>query len=116
MGVDAGEAVPIDDGYRGAALNLAARLCAKAKAGEILATDHDVHLAGTVKEVGYGLRRQERLKGFDRPVTAVEIVPAGTGSDARCAAGSPPVRAARARARASAASQPLRSSASACSY
>lgn len=78
IGLDAGEAVPVGRGYRGAALNTAARLCAKASPGEILASEGVVHLAGTVKEVGYGLRRQERLKGLDRPVTAVEIVPAGT--------------------------------------
>ena len=65
IGLDAGEAVPVGRGYRGAALNTAARLCAKASPGEILASEGVVHLAGTVKEVGYGLRRQERLKGFD---------------------------------------------------
>jgi adenylate cyclase len=37
MGLDAGEAVPVGDGYRGAALNLASRLCAVAAAGEIRA-------------------------------------------------------------------------------
>src|SRR6476646_6435400 len=39
MGLDAGEAVPTEGGYRGASLNLAARLCALAGAGEILATE-----------------------------------------------------------------------------
>ena len=33
IGLDAGEAVPVGDGYRGAALNIAARLCAIAAAG-----------------------------------------------------------------------------------
>jgi class 3 adenylate cyclase len=36
-GVDLGEAVATDDGYHGAAINLAARLCAHAAAGQILA-------------------------------------------------------------------------------
>jgi class 3 adenylate cyclase len=36
IGLDAGEAVPIEGGYRGA-LNLAARLCSLARPGEILA-------------------------------------------------------------------------------
>lgn len=35
IGLDAGEAVPVEGGYRGGALNLAARLCAQAQAGEI---------------------------------------------------------------------------------
>jgi adenylate cyclase len=39
MGLDAGEAVPTQGGYRGASLNLAARLCALAKPGEVLVTE-----------------------------------------------------------------------------
>src|SRR5437763_11770870 len=35
IGLDAGEAVPAEGGYRGGALNLAARLCGLAKPGEI---------------------------------------------------------------------------------
>lgn len=33
IGLDAGEAVPVEGGYRGMALNMAARLCAKARPG-----------------------------------------------------------------------------------
>ena len=77
IGLDAGEAVPVGRGYRGAALNTAARLCARARAGEILASESVVHLAGAAKGVAYGLRRSERLKGFERPVIAVEIHSAG---------------------------------------
>jgi ABC-type oligopeptide transport system substrate-binding subunit/class 3 adenylate cyclase/tRNA A-37 threonylcarbamoyl transferase component Bud32 len=77
IGLDAGEAVPVGRGYRGAALNTAARLCARARPGEILASEGVVHLAGAAKGVAYGLRRPERLKGFARPVIAVEIHPAG---------------------------------------
>ena len=33
IGLDAGEAVPVEDGYRGGALNLAARLCSLAAPG-----------------------------------------------------------------------------------
>jgi ABC-type transport system substrate-binding protein/class 3 adenylate cyclase/tRNA A-37 threonylcarbamoyl transferase component Bud32 len=77
IGIDAGEAVPVGRGFRGGALNTAARLCARARAGEIFATEGVVHLAGAVAGVSYGLRRPERLKGLDRPVIAVEIHPAG---------------------------------------
>ena len=38
IGIDAGEAVEVEGGYRGGALNLAARLCGQARAGEILAS------------------------------------------------------------------------------
>jgi ABC-type transport system substrate-binding protein/class 3 adenylate cyclase/streptogramin lyase/tRNA A-37 threonylcarbamoyl transferase component Bud32 len=75
IGLDAGEAVAVGRGYRGAALNTAARLCSRARGGEILASEGVVHLAGKAEGVAYGLRRQERLKGYDRPVTAVEIHP-----------------------------------------
>ena len=38
IGLDAGEAVRVGDGYRGGALNLAARLCSLAGPGEVLAS------------------------------------------------------------------------------
>src|SRR5262245_45379238 len=46
IGIDTGEAVPVEEGFRGGALNRAARLCALAKPGEVLATDAVVELAG----------------------------------------------------------------------
>ncbi len=76
IGLDAGEAVPVGRGYRGAALNTAARLCSRARAGEVLASESVVHLAGKADGVAYGMRRQERLKGYDKPVAAFEIHPA----------------------------------------
>jgi peptide/nickel transport system substrate-binding protein len=75
IGLDAGEAVPVAEGFRGGALNTAARLCAVARAGEVLASDAVIHLAGTVEGVQYGFRRLERLKGFERPVGVTEIHP-----------------------------------------
>jgi hypothetical protein len=44
IGLDAGEAVAVQGGYRGGALNLAARLCGQARAGEILASREVTHL------------------------------------------------------------------------
>ncbi len=68
IGLDAGEAVPVEGGFRGAALNLAARLCASAGPGEVLLSQGVVHLASTVE----GVRLEERvpldLKGLDAPV------------------------------------------------
>ena len=105
VGLDAGEAVPVGRGYRGAALNTAARLCARARPGEVLASEGVVHLAGAVKGVDYGLRRAERLKGFERPVTAVEIHAAGGRPGRQLAR--------RAAARARGTSRPVRAAASA---
>ena len=47
IGLDAGETVQVQRGYRGGALNLAARLCGQARAGEILASREVTHLART---------------------------------------------------------------------
>lgn len=73
IGLDAGEAVPVGEGYRGAALNLAARLCSAADAGEILATDGLVHLAGPIEGLTYIGLDGRPLKGFDEPVRAVRV-------------------------------------------
>jgi len=73
MGLDAGEAVPTGGGFRGKALNLAARLCALAAPGEILATEGVAHLAHRVEGVRFVSRRPVRLKGVDEPVRIVEV-------------------------------------------
>jgi peptide/nickel transport system substrate-binding protein len=68
VGIDAGEAVPVAGGYRGGALNLAARLCSVAKRGEVLISDGVVHLARRVDELAYIDRGRLDFKGFDAPV------------------------------------------------
>jgi YVTN family beta-propeller protein len=77
IGLDAGEAVPIEGGYRGGALNTAARLCSMAGPGQILATDTVVSLAGRLKGVRFLPRRPVRLKGLEKPVRVIEVVPEG---------------------------------------
>ena len=76
IGLDAGEATPVEGGFRGGALNRAARLCSLARPGEVLASDSVRELAGATEGVAYGFRRVERLKGFEKPVGVVEIHPA----------------------------------------
>lgn len=73
IGLDAGEAVEVEGGYRGAALNLAARLCSQARAGEVLCTEGVVHLAGRIDGLNYRPRRALELKGFAEPILAVEV-------------------------------------------
>lgn len=76
IGVDAGEAVPLEGGgYRGAALNTAARLCSQARGGQILATESVVHLAGRVDGLRFERRRPLRLKGIAQPVRPIEVMP-----------------------------------------
>ncbi len=77
IGVDVGEAVPVEGGYRGGALNLAARLCALAGPGEVFASEGVVHLARKVPGVQYLAHRPVRLKGLDKPVRVVQVVGEG---------------------------------------
>jgi peptide/nickel transport system substrate-binding protein len=73
IGLDAGEAVPVEGGYRGGALNLAARLCGQAGPGEIVASREIAHLARRVEGVRYTDRGEVRLKGMTDPVTVIEV-------------------------------------------
>jgi WD40 repeat protein/class 3 adenylate cyclase len=73
IGLDAGEAVRVEDGYRGGALNLAARLCSLAGPGEILASQEVVHLARRVAGVTQVDRGSFRLKGLVEPVRVTQL-------------------------------------------
>lgn len=77
IGLDAGEAVPVQGGYRGAALNLAARLCGQARAGEILATREVTHLARRIEDARYVDHGSLTFKGIADPVVVVRVVPEG---------------------------------------
>ena len=79
IGLDAGEAVPVGTGYRGGALNMAARLCSLAEPGQVLATEGVTHLARRVEGARYLGGRSERLKGIERPVAVIEVVPEQRG-------------------------------------
>jgi YVTN family beta-propeller protein len=73
IGLDAGEAVAVEGGYRGGALNVAARLCSLAKSGEVLASREIVHLALRVDGIRFTERGEARLKGLDKPVHVVAV-------------------------------------------
>ncbi|MGZ4289405.1 MAG: ABC transporter substrate-binding protein [Gaiellaceae bacterium] len=75
IGLDAGEAVATSGGYRGRALNVAARLCSLAKGGEILASETVAHLAGRHDEVQYAPRKPTTVKGVAEPIRFVEVLP-----------------------------------------
>jgi peptide/nickel transport system substrate-binding protein len=77
IGLDAGEAVAVQGGYRGGALNLAARLCGQARAGEILASREVTHLARRLEGVRYEDRGPLTFKGMSDPVSVVRVVPEG---------------------------------------
>lgn len=73
VGLDAGEAVPVEGGYRGGALNLAARLCALAGPGEVFASEGVVHLARAMEELVYLDRGEVQLKGLPDPVQVIQV-------------------------------------------
>jgi WD40 repeat protein/class 3 adenylate cyclase len=73
IGLDAGEAVAVDGGYRGGALNLAARLCSLAGPGEVLVSPGVAHLARKVEGLEYVERGAVRLKGLEKPVEVVAV-------------------------------------------
>jgi len=75
IGLDAGEAVETAGGYRGRALNVAARLCSLARGGEILATETVAHLAGRHDEAHYAPRRPTEVKGVAEPIRYVQVLP-----------------------------------------
>lgn len=81
IGVHAGETVETNEGYVGSAVNVAARVCSEARAGELLVTDTVRALTRTLLTVGFVDRRTRRLKGISESVTLYRVVPAGDAAD-----------------------------------
>lgn len=77
IGLDAGEAIPVEQGYRGVALNLASRLSDLAAPGEVLASDTVATLARKLDGLEYAERGLMQLKGFTDPVKVIQVVPEG---------------------------------------
>lgn len=76
IGIDSGEAIALEDGsFRGAALNVASRLCALAHPGEVLISPGTSHLAGRLPGVRYVDRGRAHLKGIAGPVRVIRVVP-----------------------------------------
>lgn len=74
MGIDSGEAVEVDDGgFRGASLNVAARLCGRAHGGDVLVSASTVRLAGRLGGLQYSDRGRVRLKGVPEPVHIYQV-------------------------------------------
>jgi WD40 repeat protein/class 3 adenylate cyclase len=85
IGLDAGEAVPVDGGYRGGALNLAARLCAQARAGEVWVSQGVAHLARAVPELRLHEHGEIEVKGLAEPVRVFRAAPLDSDPDALAA-------------------------------
>ena len=76
IGLDVGEVAVLDDGYRGAALNRAARLCGVADGGDILITNGLKYIASLVEGISFVERGRLQLKGFEEPVDILSVVQA----------------------------------------
>jgi WD40 repeat protein/class 3 adenylate cyclase len=88
IGIDVGEAVPVEDGYRGVALNMAARLCSSAGAGQVFVTRAILDLAGSVDgEVRFIERGPATFKGFDEAIEVVEALAVRPGQRPEPSAG-----------------------------
>jgi class 3 adenylate cyclase len=78
VGVHAGETVETGDGFVGSAVNIAARLCAEAKPGEVVVSDTVRGLTRTYLEVDFEPLGARRLKGVSEPIALYRVVPRGT--------------------------------------
>jgi class 3 adenylate cyclase len=86
IGLDVGEAVEVEGGYRGAVINRAARLCSLAGAGEVLVSTGVAYLAPQLEGISFVARGQEQLKGFAGPTPILLAAPVestlATGTEA----------------------------------
>lgn len=74
IGLDAGEAVAVGDNFRGAALNLASRLCSIAGPGDVLVSEGMAHLTGKVAGLAFEDRGLVPLKGIPAPVHVMRVL------------------------------------------
>ncbi len=75
VGVHAGETAETGEGPVGSAVNIAARVCAQAAAGELLVTDTVRSLTRTRLSVRFVPRGSPRLKGIAEPIALFAVVP-----------------------------------------
>jgi branched-chain amino acid transport system substrate-binding protein len=87
VGIHAGETVELDDGYVGSAVNIAARICARAGPGEVIVSETVRALTRTVLPVTFKPRGRRTLKGIAEPIELFAVDPAGAGIDAWAANG-----------------------------
>jgi len=90
VGVNAGEAVAAAEGYVGSAVNIAARVCALAKPGEVLVTDTVRGLTRTSGRLTFVPVGRRTLKGIAEPVALFRAEPAA-GVLATAAGGRGPI-------------------------
>jgi class 3 adenylate cyclase len=78
VGVHAGETVETAEGLVGSAVNIAARICGQAKAGEVVVSETVRSLTRTSLDVRFQSLGARRLKGVEEPVPLFRVVAAGS--------------------------------------
>lgn len=78
IGIHAGETAETAEGLVGSAVNVAARVCAQAVAGELLVTDIVRGLTRTALPYGFVSVGTRRLKGIAEPIALYRVLPEGT--------------------------------------
>ena len=74
IGIESGEAVELADGsFRGAALNVAARLCGRAHGGDVLVSAGTSRLAGRLTGLQYVDQGKVRLKNIPEPIQIFKV-------------------------------------------
>jgi class 3 adenylate cyclase len=73
VGIHAGEITETAEGYVGSAVNIAARICAQAGAGEVLVSDTVRSLTRTGVPLQFVARGRRRLKGIDEPIALFAV-------------------------------------------
>ena len=80
IGVHAGETSDLPDGPVGSAVNIAARICAQAQAGEILVSDTVRGLTRTRQVATFVPVGTRRLKGIAEPMALYRALPVGASA------------------------------------
>jgi len=74
IGIDSGEAVALEGGgVRGAALNVAARLCGRAHGGDVIVTEATYRLAGRMEGLTFSDRGRVHLKNISDPIHILQV-------------------------------------------
>jgi class 3 adenylate cyclase len=83
VGIHAGESVAHEGGFVGSAINIAARICALATAGEVLVTGTIRELTRSIVPAQFVFVGRRQLKGLDQPVEVFRVLPEGAASPVR---------------------------------
>jgi class 3 adenylate cyclase len=83
IGIHAGETVRTDEGFVGSVVNMAARICSQAGAGEVLVSDTVRSLTRTFLDVSFESVGVRQLKGVSEPVALFRVHQAGATTPRR---------------------------------